>query len=274
MRMYAQVGTLYHADLDETTYQCGSYAVACKRGSAEEALVSCLLTDNHTFLDEDDLITRLKMFRASLDNWGIKLKIHPKKVIKSLVKSMLFIEGEGKDEKEAIRNILDKTSFWAWIYPGAGNQVEGLMRADPDYCFAALNPRTLSADEARIYNLLIERAKENEKIMLHEIHHKEHYKKYYVTIDSLEKMLAPEGITRDDIYRAVERLYTKHCISLHHKVPQYTSYPEWDFFDSYVMFPVGKDIGLGDYTPSVGELFRKMLEEYYSSIDEQKKSEA
>ncbi len=272
MKMYAQVGTLYCADLDVTTYQCGSYAVACKRGSAEEALVSCLIEDNHTFLQEEDLIARLKMFRASIDDWKIKLKINPKKVIKSLMDARLLIKGEGSDEKEAIREILDKTSFWAWIYPGASNQVEGLMRAAPDYCFAALNPHTLSADEARIYNFLIERAKENEKIMLHEIHHEEHHKKYYVTIDSLEKMLAPEGLTRDDIYRAVERLYTKHCISLHHKVPQYTSYPEWDIFDSYAIFPVGKDIGLKDYTPSAGELFRKILEEYYSEKAKKEKA--
>ena len=267
MKMYAQVGKLYSADREETIYECGSYAVACKRGSAEETLVAGLLADNYTFLYEENVLRSIEIFRWGLHDWKVKLRIHPKKVIKSLVKARLFIEGNGKDDKEAIRDILDKTSFWACVYPGASNEAEGKLRADPDYYFAVLNPRTLSADETRIYNILLERAKGNEKVRLHEIHSKEHYEEYYVTIDSLEEMLSSEGITRDDIYRAVERLYEKHCIILHHKVPQYTNYPKWDIFDTYVKFPVGKDIGLGKYTPSIGEEYEKFLKEYFRSIE-------
>ena len=264
MKMYAQLGTLWsNGDLEETSYKCGSYAVACKRGSAEETLVVGLLADNHTFLYEEDVLRSMEIFRWGLPDWKVKLRIHPKKTIKSLVKARLFIKGEGKDDKEAIRDILDQTSFWAWVYPGAGNEAEGMLRADPEYFFAVLNPQTLSADETRIYNILLERAKKNEKVRLHEIHSKEHYKEYYVTIDSLEERLSPEGITRDDIYRAVERLYEKHCIILHHKVPQYTNYPKWDIFDTYVKFPVGKDIGLKKYTPSIGEVYLEFLEKYY-----------
>ena len=264
MKMYAQVGTLWDCgNLEDTIYLCGSYAVACKRGSAEEVLVSCLLSDNFTFIYEDELIKTMKMFRWALNDWKLRMKIHPKRVVKSLVDSKLFITGEGENDIDAVRDILDKTSFWAWVYPGAGSEADEMLRANPDYFFAVLNPQTLSKDEERIYNLILERAKENKKVHLHEVHHIEHYIKYYVTIDSLEKMLSPEGITRNDIYIAVEKLYEKHCIILHHKVPQYTDYSLWDFSDRYVCFPVGEDIGLAKYTPSVGELYRMLLAEHY-----------
>ena len=242
-KIYAQKGKIYYANDEETVYFCGTYLVSLSKGSAPEALTTGLIQDNNSFLLEKNLVNALNAYKRLLvSDFSTRLKIRPKKVIKELVDGHLFLEGKGKDEKAAIRDILDQASFWPLIAPGTGQ--ENLLSLLPDYFHALNHPQTLSALEKRILDLLNDKALETKDLSARELHDKEKHKKYYVTIDSLAALFKPEGITREEIYVAVKRLFTKHCISFYDKEP-YFIYEAWDTI-SIATYRVGTSIGLYD----------------------------
>ena len=246
-KLYAQAGKLWIIDKKATKYDCGSFIAEIRAGSAEEILISGLHFDQSDFHEERFLIFLLNKFKKiKVKNIIAKLTFRPKKVIKSLVDGHVLLEGIGNDEKEAIRDILDKASFWARVYPGSTS--EKLLNVIPEYFFASNNPQTLSSLENRILNLLTKKTIETAKMPASKLHRMDMYKKHYITMDVLEKVFKSEGITRDEIYVAVERLYNKHCIIFQDKVPFYSDYKESLFeslFGGIFCLSLGKDMGLG-----------------------------
>lgn len=274
VKLYAQAGQVWNIFKDSTMYDCGSFIASLRAGSAEELLVSVLCFDLSDFHEEAFLIFLMDMIKKEKTKDIVtKLRIRPKKVIKNLVDAHVLFEGKGNDEKEAIRDILDQASFWARVYPGSMS--ERFQNIASDYFFSTNNPRTLSFLEERILNLLTKNTTEATQIPPSKLHRKDTYRKHYITMDILERVFTSEGITRDEIYTAVERLYSKHCICFQDKVPFYTDYRESPFasiFFGTVALPVGKDIGLERVTIP----FDKFLEEEYKkgNLDDWLKAKA
>ena len=112
-------------------------------------VVSGLVPDTYSFLDEKKLVKIINIYKKLLvKDFKTRRKIRPKAILKNLVSGHLFLEGSGRDEKEAIRNLLDQVSIWPMVVPGT--DYEELPDLMPEYFHALKNPRTLSAIERKI----------------------------------------------------------------------------------------------------------------------------
>lgn len=242
IRMYIQKGKIYYANKKEQVHFCGTYLLSLAKGSPEELLVSGLIPDNYTFLKEETMTKALNVYkRLIIGDLRTRLKVRPKTVLKNLVDGHFFICGTGRDEKEAIRNILDQVSLWPIVVPGT--EYEELPNLMPEYFHALKNPRTLSAIETKIMDHIYEKSALVQKSEPRVIHGKQSHKAFYVTIDSLAATFADEKISRDEIYLAVERLYKKHCIYFFDKEP-FELYKDYEPKNAITIYRIGENLGL------------------------------
>ena len=241
-KMYIQKGKIYYMTKEEQVYFCGTYLVSIAEGSPEAMVVSGLVPDTYSFLDEKKLVKIINIYKKLLvKDFKTRRKIRPKAILKNLVSGHLFLEGSGRDEKEAIRNLLDQVSIWPMVVPGT--DYEELPDLMPEYFHALKNPRTLSAIERKILDHICMKSVLMQDESPRVIHGKESHKAFYSTIDSLTAYFAGEGISRDEIYLAVERLYKKHCIYFFDKEP-FELYADYEPKIAITVYRTGKNIGL------------------------------
>ena len=80
-KMYIQKGKIYYMNKEEQVYFCGTYLVSIAEGSPEATVVSGLIPDTYSFLDEEKIVKIINIYKKLLvKDFKTRRKIRPKAI--------------------------------------------------------------------------------------------------------------------------------------------------------------------------------------------------